>query len=256
MDAIDGVSNFRDLGGLPLLDGGRTRDGRLLRSATLKSLTDTGIDQLRRYPVTNIIDLRTGSEHRLDPEPRVEGVRINKVPLTGGETARTVRHALAAGDEIHARNILHDMYVSMIDREGDSIGQAVSVTADALSTDDGAVLIHCTAGKDRTGLVIALILETVGVHREAIIQDYAASEAQLSGAWLDEMLTAIERVGISLDQASRQLLTLSPAEVMDDMLSYIEQEHHSVREYLTAHGVQEHSLKRLAEALAEVGQHS
>ena len=249
MDAIDGVSNFRDLGGLPLIGGGVTRDGRLLRSATLKSLSDTGVDQLRDFPVSNIIDLRTRSEHRLDPEPHVEGVRINEVPLTGGETARTVRHALAAGDEIHASDILHDMYVSMVDREGDSIGQAVSVTADALSTDDGAVLIHCTAGKDRTGLVVALILETVGVHREAIIQDYAASQAQLSGAWLNDMLAAIERVGISLGQASRQLLTLSPAEVMDDILRYIEHEHHSVREYLAEHGVQERSFELLADAL-------
>ena len=249
MDAIDGVSNFRDLGGLPLISGGRTRDGRLLRSATLRSLTDTGVEQLRDFPVSNIIDLRTRSENYLDPEPHIEGVRINKVPLTGGETARTVRHALAAGDEIHAQIILHEMYVSMIDREGDSIGQAVSVTADELSTGDGAVLIHCTAGKDRTGLVIALILETVGVHREAIIEDYSASQAQLSGAWLSQMLAAIERIGINLDDASRQLLTLSPAEVMADILSYIEHEHHSVREYLVSHGVQERSFELLADAL-------
>ena len=256
MDAIDGVSNFRDLGGLPLISGGKTRDGRLLRSATLRSLSDTGVDQLRDFPVSNIIDLRTRSEDHLDPEPHVEGVNINKVPLTGGETARTVRQALAAGDEIHASDILHDMYASMIDREGDSIGQAVSVTAHALSTDDGAVLIHCTAGKDRTGLVVALILETVGVHREAIVHDYAASQAQLSGAWLNDMLAAIERVGISLGQASRQLLTLSPAEVMDDILSYIEQEHHSVREYLAEHGVQERSFNHLTETLTDVNQNA
>ena len=66
MQAIDGVSNFRDLGGLPLVGGGVTRQGRLLRSATLRSLSDTGVDQLKGIPVADIVDLRTRAEDRLD----------------------------------------------------------------------------------------------------------------------------------------------------------------------------------------------
>ena len=251
MQAIDGVSNFRDLGGLPLVGGGVTRQGRLLRSATLRSLSDTGVDQLNSIPVGNIVDLRTRAEDRLDPEPRIEGVSVTKVALSGGETARTVRQALTTGEEIQPQDILLDMYLSMVENEGDSIGQAISLTADALSRDDGAVLIHCTAGKDRTGLVVAMILDAIGVHREAIINDYAASEEQLSGVWLHEILQAIQRAGISLNESSRQLLTLSPTKVMDAILSHIEQEHHSVQEYLAGHGVQERSFELLAEALTQ-----
>ena len=90
---------------------------------------------------------------------------------------------------------LGELYVSMLTHGAAAFAELARLVADRRGLRRRAVLVHCTAGKDRTGVAIALLLDAVGADRDAIVADYAASEANLSGAWADGMFAMIERDG-------------------------------------------------------------
>lgn len=243
MNNIEGLSNFRDLGGLQLIHGGNTQYARLLRSDSLKLLSETGKRQLRQIPVSNIIDLRSPFELSRDPEVEIPGVAIDTIPLLAGETESIMRAAISAKDETRLQNLLYTMYVSMLEHEGLAIAKAIDVTARSLSQGNGAELVHCTAGKDRTGILVALILSVAGVQRKAILEDYVATQKNLSGAWFDRMMQGLQSQGIILDENLQQLLILSPVEVMNMLLEHIDQQYESVNGYLKAQGVEDSTLR-------------
>ncbi|MFT8593377.1 MAG: tyrosine-protein phosphatase [Bifidobacterium sp.] len=250
MNSIDGLSNFRDIGGLPLVEGGTTVSGRLLRSDALQHLDEAGMRQLRAIPVCTIVDLRSPAEVNHAPEPDIPGIRRDGIPLLGGETERIMRTAMLSGTGIQAGNVLREMYMSMIRSEGRSLARVVTVTGETLSSGNGAELVHCTAGKDRTGIVIALILSVIGVRREAIVDDYAKTQENLAGDWFRTMLDSLHRNGIDLDEELQRLLILSSPDIMDDVLTTIDGRYGSVREYLALQGIRDTTIDELRSALA------
>ncbi|MEW2486402.1 tyrosine-protein phosphatase [Streptomyces sp. NPDC048411] len=178
---LAGVRNFRDVGGLPTVDGRRVRHGRLFRSGHLAHATDEDAAFLGGLGLHTIFDFRNAADHRLEgPDVDLPGVRNVNIPLSdpadGTEFWRMVRD----GDIAQLRSVLGDgkgaaqmtaSYKSIIrDRTAEH-----SRVLHALAEDSVPALMHCAAGKDRAGLSIAVSLLAVGVEREAIEADYLKS---------------------------------------------------------------------------------
>jgi protein tyrosine/serine phosphatase len=167
-----GCRNVRDVGGLPTADGRRIREGVLIRSESLQFLTDDGVEAVRRSGVARILDLRGDAEAELAP-----------TPFTG--TPLAVRQSLAdPADPDHGQATIIAACTWMLDRRPELFAAAVKAIADE---PDGAVVVHCHGGKDRTGMVVALALSVAGVPEEEIVADYYLTQARLA-PWLAEQL--------------------------------------------------------------------
>ncbi len=184
---LDGLANMRDVGGLPTADGGRTVGGRLIRSDNLQGLSPADVSRLvDELGVTDVVDLRSETELHLEgpgPLRRVErlvhhhhSLATEKAPRSAEEVARHALLVRESGDRTpkdHAFWARH--YLGYLDKRPDSVSAALRVVAEA----DGAVVVHCAAGKDRTGTVVALALEVAGVPREEIVADYLLSAERI-----------------------------------------------------------------------------
>lgn len=172
------VKNLRDLGGIPAANGKTVRYGKLYRSGHLGKINTESAEKLRdQKNLATVIDLRAPAElsHRQDIIP--EGVDYLHIPpLTDEQNPAVTRHTgpsiLKKIMQIEggARTYLSDTYRTMISSE--TALEALREFFDVLLEDDGAVLWHCTQGKDRTGVVAAAILLALGVDRDAIMRDY------------------------------------------------------------------------------------
>ena len=231
--SITGALNFRDVGGLAV--GERTtRPGVLLRSGHLARLSESDRDALRALGLRRVVDLREDDEVAHEPS-LLDGLEIETVraPLFLGSTASFFV------DDIS----LADMYRGLID---DSASRIVEVVRAVLGAQP--VLVHCTAGKDRTGVTVALMLAAVGVDEEAVIADYARTETLLPPERNVRVIAYLR----ALHPDSRHLedlATRSPAEVMRGLLGDLGERFGSAAGYLRAHGVTDAELTELREML-------
>ncbi|BDZ56026.1 hypothetical protein GCM10025870_30990 [Agromyces marinus] len=166
---VPGTYNFRDVGGLPAR-GGSVRYGRLFRSDGLHRLGEEGRDALRRLEVGVVVDLRDENESRLMPDD-ISGLEIEvlQLPVFEGSGASQGERGIS----------LDELYHRILTRHA---GVVVQVLREISSAGDRAVVVHCTAGKDRTGIVVALALLAAGVDRESVIADYVVTESLLAGS--------------------------------------------------------------------------
>ncbi|MGW6054554.1 tyrosine-protein phosphatase [Streptomyces sp. NPDC055189] len=180
---LTGVRNFRDVGGLPTVDGRRVRPGRLFRSGHLAHATATDAAFLATLNLRTIYDFRNAADQRLEgPDVELPGVRNVNLPLTdpahGAEFWTMVRDGdldqlRAALDDGQATGRMIDTYREIIkDRTAEHSRVLHEMAADSMPA-----LMHCAAGKDRAGLSIAVALLAVGVERDAIEADYLESNA-------------------------------------------------------------------------------
>ncbi|MFB7595549.1 tyrosine-protein phosphatase [Streptomyces sp. NPDC056160] len=181
---LTGVRNFRDVGGLPTVDGRRVRHGVLFRSGHLAHATAEDAVFLASLGLHTVFDFRNAADRKLEgPDVELPGVRNVNLPLSdpadGAEFWKMVRD----GDLDQLRAILDDgqgaarMIASyrtiMKERTAEH-----SRVLHALAEDSVPALMHCAAGKDRAGLSIAVTLLALGVEREAIVADYLESNAR------------------------------------------------------------------------------
>lgn len=218
--------NVRDLGSLPV-SGGVTRTGALIRSDSLHHLTPAGVAQVRSAGVSRVIDLRTEVESGLDPNPfRGTPTYVNR-PVQGVD------------DPGQPDGTLLDVYVAMLDAHPELFVAVVGEVADA---PPGGVVVHCHAGKDRTGLVTALLLSSVGVDEDAVVSDYAHRG--------DGLLLEAERViGIAADDRRDWTIDRQAAvpETMVAVLRHLEERYGGAASYLRSGGLteaQEQALRR------------
>ncbi|WP_338894812.1 tyrosine-protein phosphatase [Streptomyces sp. TG1A-60] len=181
---LTGVRNFRDVGGLPTVDGRRVRHGVLFRSGHLAHATDEDTAFLASLGLHTVFDFRNAADQKLEgPDVELPGVRNVNLPLSdpadGAEFWKMVRD----GDLDQLRALLDD---------GKAAGRMITSyrtivkhrTAEhsrvlhALAEDSVPALMHCAAGKDRAGLSIAVTLLALGVEREAVVADYLESNAK------------------------------------------------------------------------------
>jgi protein-tyrosine phosphatase len=234
--AWEGCLNARDLGGYPAAGGNQTRWGAVVRSDSLAALTPAGRAALADYGVRAVVDLRLPDELAEHPNPYAEpgdhGIAYTNVSF--------IDPAAAPPDEV---STLAEDYLRMLDRYRGGVAQAMAAIAEA---PDGAVLIHCAAGKDRTGLISALLLGLVGVPAESIAADYALTAECLrprEQEWLEH--------GPG-ERAEREaiLARFAPtAEVMLEVLGRLTERYGGVEQYLTEAGVGPDHLRRLRDRL-------
>ena len=168
----DGCFNGRDLGGLRTTDGRETRWRAIVRSESLDRLTPAGWAALRAYGIRTIVDLR--NDHELVGETPVGLTRVH-VPLD--DLADTEFWTEAWGNDLDGTPLY---YRPFLERKPERCAAAVAAVARA---ERGGVLVHCGGGRDRTGLVILLLLALVGVEPEEIVADYELSNVRLPPFW-------------------------------------------------------------------------
>jgi protein-tyrosine phosphatase len=233
----EGCLNARDLGGYRAGDGRETRWGAVVRADSPAALTESGRAALAEYGVKAIVDLRLDDEIDRHPNPFAEpgdhGIAYSNVSIIDP----------AAGFPPDTYT-LAESYLWMLDRFGGFVAKVMAAIADA---PDGAVMIHCAAGKDRTGLISALLLGLVDVPAETIAADYAMT-AELLRPRDEEWLAAAPPE----ERAEREamLARFAPtAEVMLAVLGGLGDRYGGVEAYLLQAGVSRDDLGRLRDRL-------
>jgi protein tyrosine/serine phosphatase len=234
--------------------------GVLLRSDNLQSLTPRDVEWLVDHEALEVVlDLRTDREVELEGpgpitrEPRVRIEHHSLYPRSGGNTDVDVDTAnpwpqtdpSAWPDEPHAVQA----YLSYMTRRPDSIVASIRTIANA----GGAALVHCAAGKDRTGVVVALALDAVGVDRRAIISDYLATAVRISAIMARLMSSPTYRAGLE-GHDPRSHAPLSGT--IERVFEIVDERYGGCAAWLSAHGLSNTELGRLGRRIANAGRPS
>ena len=242
----DGCLNVRDLGGHRTSDGGETKFGAIVRSDSVSQLTEAGWQALVAHGVRTVVDLRGDHEREEDP-PRELPVDVVHVPFMEAseeewnEIAPEIEAASAAAPDVATST--RDVYVIFLERFKANVAAGVRAVARA---QEGGVVVHCAGGKDRTGLLTALLLHLVGVPEQEIAADYALSEERLRPrheAWFEAAESEEELVRL-------QRIAQTPAGSMLGVFHELERLYGSVDDYLLSAGVEEEDLERVRSRLA------
>ena len=239
---VPGTFNFRAVAAD--VQKGRIRHGRLLRSDAIDRLGDSGREAIAALGVRRVLDLRTAEEAAAQPDD------LDGLVLADGSPVEHVAVPIIAGSVTQldpASLDLASVYRHMTGEGGDAIARALRGIADA----DGPVLVHCTAGKDRTGVVVALALTVAGADLDDIVRDYEASEQLLDGPWSEAMLARVQAYGMPIGDGIVELVTKSPARVIRSLFGDLAADHGSVDGYLDAIGFDGADRERLTAALVE-----
>jgi protein tyrosine/serine phosphatase len=238
--------NARDVGGYPTRDGSQTRWRALVRADTLSQLTSAGQAALVAYGVRTVIDIRFPTEIARAPHPfatpaGTDAPRYLNIPVSAGRDPALDPAILAAFQACRTRA---EGYCVDLDFNRSGFAQIVAAAARASA---GGVVIHCHAGKDRTGIAVALLLSLLGVPDEVIAADYALTEVCLKELYERQWAAyapedADERA--SLEEAMR-----TPPETMLATLTHLKTRHGGAEAYLLAGGATPDDLTMLRERL-------
>lgn len=203
----DGCVNVRDLGGLPLEGGGETRFGVIVRADSIRGLTERGWQALLDYGVGSVIDLRGDREVAEDPQGSPP-VSVTRVPIMPPDEWPSMGEA----------------YLEQLAVSRAQFSRAI----DLLAAADHPVVVHCAGGRDRTGLLVALLLAAAGVARDEIAADHALSDesfAPYNEAWFAKAADEAER--------ERRMRIAVPAErTMVDVLTEVDRRYGGPAAYL------------------------
>ncbi|PLW67611.1 tyrosine-protein phosphatase [Pseudohalioglobus lutimaris] len=233
---LQGTPNFRDFGGYPTAEGRRVKWGYLFRSGQLSTLSDQDIDLLASLNLDLICDFRREEEQASDPSrlPEQRLPRVASLPIIPGSNSRFFEEAEqeGGGPLAFGRQAMFDFMVEInrdfAEGQGDTYARMFQ---EILALEDARFLVHCAAGKDRTGFAVALVLLALGVPREVVMRDYMLTARYFSPD--AEMARLQKKYGMEhIDaDAVRPML-----EVHEDYLARglesIEQNYGSVERYL------------------------
>ncbi|MET8877951.1 tyrosine-protein phosphatase [Nocardia sp. NPDC004604] len=246
---LEGAVNVRDLGGLATTSGGATGFGRVIRADGLQDLTPADIEHITStLDVHDVIDLRSEPEVRLSgpgPLTRVDSITIHHLSLFA-ETEKPDRvdvdrtmpwhRAPANGATKPLGSTGH--YLRYCTERPDSVVAALRIIARGA----GATIVHCAAGKDRTGVVCALAMDAIGVRRDAIVADYVQTGDRMP----DIVARLRANVLYAADVAARPLSSMQPQpSFIRDLLNAFDDHFGGVRQWLGAHGWTEDDHREL-----------
>lgn len=220
------LRNVRDLGGYSSRFGGSVRWGRLYRGGRLDDLPAEDVDVLRSLGLGVVYDLRTAEERHLAPDsipsvhvPLVAAERLDELPL----------HEVVDHDS--GVQFLVDLNLRILANAGAEIGSIVFTLA---AGDSGAMLFHCTAGKDRTGLLAALILEVLGVSRHDVLDDYELSASRQRPAEVRSALRRFTDRGVPPEAVAG--LLAAPRSALSAVLDVLDRDYGGIERYLSEAG--------------------
>lgn len=246
---LQGGVNFRDIGGYLTEDGKRVKWGWVYRSATLSELTADDLEALQRLNIKTICDLRQPREATADPDKVPVGAEYLNLPIV--TESRNQRRLEAMLLRPHLLNeMLRETYTqSILDESGHIYSQIFRRLADP---ENLPMIIHCTAGKDRTGVSIMLLLLALGVPEETVLVDYS-----LTNQHYDTILRFTStRMGpfsyLGLRAEDLQPLLVADPETMLHTLAYLKVRYGSVEQYLRIKaGIDQDVLDRVKANLLE-----
>ncbi len=249
---LEGAVNARDVGGIPTDDGGKITRGRLLRSDNLQDLSPTDVTYLVDHlGLSTVVDLRSPTEVASEgPAPltrlgHVTHVNYSLLPEHGfaaTEEALLIRRKREEERFPGDPSCAH--YLSYVEHRPDSIVSALR----AVNRSPGAALVHCAAGKDRTGVVVAFALTVAGARREDVIRDYAATGERLH-LILERLRNSPTYAG-SVDSVPEDHHR-PRAETMEAFLEHLDKRYGGVLGVLGRHGFTDAELDALRRKLRE-----
>ena len=234
---LAGLDNLRDIGGYRSAGGGTTRWRRLWRADAPHRLEGIGCEALREAGLATVIDLRTVEEIAAAPSP------------FAGDTSVRYRHVSLFANLAPIRMLIEGnggRPFRLVDRYRDALDRCREALAEVFAVIDqsgeGGVLVNCTAGKDRTGLVVALLLLALDVDVDTIVADYALTEEVAAPLFARLRANAIAR---GSDLASMGEVFSSPASAMRETLDYLAGTDNGPDGYLASIGVDAKARRRL-----------
>lgn len=247
---VDGVINFRDIGGYRTRDGQRVRTGQVYRSGALGEISESGLATLNDLGVKLICDLRSDEEKDTLPDRFPENAPIYAhLPLLAADNRRERLMALLFNRQ-KFNTMMPEMYTNVIvDGNAHLYGDILRRLADP---DHLPTLIHCTAGKDRTGVAAMLLLSLLGVPDEVIIADYSLSNLYYLHflKFGNLAIQSIDWMGITAEDL--QPLFVSHPDTMRTTINHIRRKYGSVENYLrSAAGVNDATQQKIKENLLE-----
>jgi protein-tyrosine phosphatase len=249
--SLEGVDNFRDFGGYNTAAGRAIRPGQLYRSAHHGQATDTDLAAIAALNIAVIVDLRRGEERQRTPSRRHDGFAAQLIENDGNEAASDpfveFIKASDASEEAFRGYMLNYYHGAPFDERHLDL---FSRYFQALGQVDGPILIHCTAGKDRTGLLAALTHHVAGVHRDDIFDDYLLTNKVAS---FERRLPAVAQMIVELsgrtptDAAVRTCVSVDAA-YLERAFAVIEERNGSIDAYLEHALGLDAALRRQVEA--------
>jgi protein tyrosine/serine phosphatase len=239
---LEGTPNFRDLGGLATVDGRVTRRGVLFRSSALEELSERDVRLLiADIGLRTVIDLRSADDREIAQPLLDTPVRYINLPISRGGPTTSLERPMGADGRVDMPRI-YRMYIET---------SAPSITGIIAELTSGATpaLFHCAAGKDRTGVVAAIVLSAVGVTRDAVIADFMKTEPALA-----DIMAYLQRRPAYADIVHRfppGTMDVDP-KFISDFLDDVDRTYGGMSTWLTEHAdVSTESLARLEQLLVE-----
>ncbi|WP_210484494.1 tyrosine-protein phosphatase [Microvirga antarctica] len=239
--ALDGTHNVRDIGGYPIQGGGQTQWRKILRGDGLHLMSGPAQDDLLAMGVRTIVDLRNAAELEAEPNPFAtrQDVTYHNIPLFSALAPIHLAQEAASGPAFS----MGVRYRQALDQCQERILLVMQAIA---RSRDGAVLFHCSAGKDRTGVIAGLLLSAAGVDDEMIVSDYALTQ-EVAGTLLLRLRSNAVARGIAEAHADR-FLACDPS-FMRTTISHLTQTYGGSRPYLTTIGLSNSDLGAVVQKL-------
>ena len=233
------VFNVRDLGGLPTVDGRRVRPGHVFRADGVQRLAGEDLDRARALRLTTVVDLRTEGEIQRGGRFPVEHYPVDWHHLPIIDRMWSDDDLVATSGAV---DFLRDRYVEMLESGAASLARIVELVAAG-----PPALFHCAAGKDRTGVVAAVLLGLVGVPHDEIAADYHATAGAMA-AFVDWLTTTHPEAMDAMTSQPPEYLE-APMEAMEGFLQHVDERYGSVLGLADELGVHDDTITALRDTL-------
>lgn len=233
---LQNASNVRELGGYPVKDGGQTVYRRFLRADDISSLTEEEVDFLLGYGVHMVVDLRSDAEAKKFPDRLmgIEGVEYVRIPFLGRD--------IVDATQVRTEDLkmgLGTLYAGML--ENKEVSKEIFESIE--SAPEGCVLFHCSAGKDRTGVLAMMLMSLAGADRQDCMTNYAQSYTNLCRK------PEFANINLNEEYAKYGRLMYSEPETIGKCYDLMMERYGSTENYLKSCGLKKEQIERIKERL-------